>query len=375
MIRKNIYDQAIGHFEESFTIRQKLDDKLNMALLKNNIGIMHLNLTEYNKSLECHNEAYKISSSINDNLGISRALTNKANVHFKQLDLLSALDCCKEALDIKKNLGDETGSSILISNMGQIYRHLGDYEQSKKLISKALSAQNSLEEKHNIFESTLELANTLMYTNSNRLNSLFEDASNLISEIGDKKGLSELHFVKGIYFTRAKEHEKSSINFERSIKFLERFETKDGLIERYAYFINTLKELGRDCKSQVKILSDLLVEGTEINEDACYMVFLALKDHNQDLAYEYLTKAKDDVKKISSQIEDDSVLSLYLEKGIVKKIKATDISSNEASKDKEHSSGSDDIASQLEKLSSLHKMGVLTDEEFASAKTKLISKM
>ena len=86
---------------------------------------------EYDKALGQYEKSLKIREKIGDELGIGACLNNIALVHYGKEDYESALKYLEKSLEISKKLGDQESSASTLNNIGAIYQNKGDFAKAK----------------------------------------------------------------------------------------------------------------------------------------------------------------------------------------------------------------------------------------------------
>ncbi len=101
------------------------------ALALQNIGNVYLSKKEYDKALGQYEKSLEIREKIGDELGIGACLNNIALVHYGKGDYESALKYLEKSLEISKKLGDHESSASTLNNIGAIYQNKGDFAKAK----------------------------------------------------------------------------------------------------------------------------------------------------------------------------------------------------------------------------------------------------
>jgi tetratricopeptide (TPR) repeat protein len=111
-------------------IRQKLNNKAQIALSYNNIGIIYQELENYHQAITYHNKALDIYRGL-DNLGQQAVSLNYCgNANYKANNLSLALDNYMQALRIRQNMADKVSIAASLNNVGLVYRDMADYQKS-----------------------------------------------------------------------------------------------------------------------------------------------------------------------------------------------------------------------------------------------------
>lgn len=140
--------QALKHTQKLFQTENTLDAQW---VLYNRLGIISLDLKQYNKALEYHEKAIKISDKMDN--GFYYKLTsihNKASVYRKQKDFQKALELYQSILKEKELFEiDPTFYPLILDNIAftKFEANETDYDEIEQMLKKALKISDSLAER------------------------------------------------------------------------------------------------------------------------------------------------------------------------------------------------------------------------------------
>ncbi len=125
---------ALNYFFRALKLAKKSDNKELMLKLYNNIGVVYIDLSDYEKAekyldLALHdNNDINMQGNIFNNLGL-------INHNVSRYD--KALVNYKKALEVYKKSNDTIGIATAIGNMGRIYREKEDYDNAVTFLHKS----------------------------------------------------------------------------------------------------------------------------------------------------------------------------------------------------------------------------------------------
>jgi tetratricopeptide (TPR) repeat protein len=109
-----------------------------------NLGILHSNLGQPGRAMECFEDYLRIARKLGDRRGIGIALGNIGVEHMDQGRYQQALGCYQEKLSIAGELGDKHGQSIVLGDLGDLHRVLRDYPGAGDLLDRAIALSREL---------------------------------------------------------------------------------------------------------------------------------------------------------------------------------------------------------------------------------------
>ena len=121
-------EQAMDYYEKSLKISEEIGDKMGIAVVLNNMGLIFKASGDFNKTLDYYTKSLKIKEEIGDKEAIAVSLNNIGGIYLKQKNYAKALDFCSRSLKIAIELGypqDIRNPAIALS---QIYKATGKYQ-------------------------------------------------------------------------------------------------------------------------------------------------------------------------------------------------------------------------------------------------------
>lgn len=179
-----VYTEAIDQFNKAiFLLENKKHDSLYLNLV-NRLGIIHMELKNYNHAESYFQKAILESKTLND-LAFSKS--NLGSCYEKKGNYIKSLEYQNESLKVYSELNNLKGISVVNENIGSIYEDLEKYALAKQYFEKALAIHddkkdtrlaNILNNIGDIYRKTSSLENGLIFT---------KQALEIAKLIGDKK--------------------------------------------------------------------------------------------------------------------------------------------------------------------------------------------
>ncbi len=233
------YDKALEYQFKSNDIAKRIGDMKGLSSTYQNIGILYYDKGELEKTLKYFVKASKLMEYIGDKQGMAWSYNNMGVLYNILGDLDRSLESHEKSLELKRSMGDTFGETSSLYNLGSLYYDMGDYDKSEEYHEESLKLCKELDEKvltveNNCFlskicmergekEKALELAekalnvtretgvkqvegmSLLTYGQALKMNGgldkaeeMFQEAKELYESSGDKKGMAELYYHKGL---------------------------------------------------------------------------------------------------------------------------------------------------------------------------------
>lgn len=144
MQRKGKVDSAMIYYQKVETLAKDLNDDKGMAIVLNNIGIIHTNKGEYDQALASYFEAIEYEMKVNDSTGIAEGYNNVGVVHYYMGDMQNTLKYLKKSAEITKAIGDQRVLKKAYINIGAIHRYNKEYAEAIQFYEQGLEISKEL---------------------------------------------------------------------------------------------------------------------------------------------------------------------------------------------------------------------------------------
>ena len=132
------YKAAEASYLESLHIRRQLNDKINIANLLNNLGILARYRKETGKATDLYMESLTIRRELGDRVGVAVSLNNLGVLAQEQGDYRLARNYLEEAIAIQRQIGAKYHLANFLNSLGNISRAQGDYAEAKSFYRESL---------------------------------------------------------------------------------------------------------------------------------------------------------------------------------------------------------------------------------------------
>lgn len=152
------YPKALQNFLQSLEIREKLKDKLGMALSYMNIGIIYSEQKEYGEAITNTQHAKSLSEEIGDTLHFIYSLVNLGDF-FEKIDMLdSARQYTQKAYELALKRNDITIKGAALVNLGNIHSKMNQYALAMEYYHLGLPDLISVRNIEGVCEANLKMA-------------------------------------------------------------------------------------------------------------------------------------------------------------------------------------------------------------------------
>lgn len=224
--RQGKYDEAKQYFENSISISKKTNQRIN-AQIVSNLGLTHMNQSDYLEGIDCQKEQLAICKKNNDQQGMATLYTNMGIVYYEKGDYEEALASYEKGLELSRELGNKLLTAIAIGCIGSVYQRQGDYTKAMDNFEKDLVLCEELGDKQGI-----AIAHGLMGDLLSTMG-ILEDASfhlerqlQLSKELNYKKGIAKALNSLGDVYTFQDNYDKAILYYDEAISVTRSIDNK-----------------------------------------------------------------------------------------------------------------------------------------------------
>ncbi|WP_186762700.1 AfsR/SARP family transcriptional regulator [Lentzea tibetensis] len=138
------WDELRDTQHTALTSARRAGDAEGQAWTLNNSGVLHWQLHEHDRALDCYREALRLRRSLDDHIGQGVVLDNLGNAYDEVGRPDDAVECYREALVLAELTGDEAGQANVLSNLGETYRRTRRFTESLDHLNQALAIQRRI---------------------------------------------------------------------------------------------------------------------------------------------------------------------------------------------------------------------------------------
>ena len=282
-LNQSQYDKSIENYEKALAIFEQLKEKERIASTLGNIGFIYRSQSDYAKALDYYQRSLSIFEKMGNKEGIATNLGNIGMIYDYQSDFIRALEYYNKAIKLKQELGDKTGEAALLSNIGLVYYFKSDYPHALEYLQKSVDIFDDIGNKYGVASILGNIG--IIYQKQNEFSKALEnykEAVNIYEELGNKSSLaSNLGNIGEFYYNISQDSVIVKIKEETNFISANKQVNLERSISYYNQAIKLLEEVGeRDTRSRFLMgLSDAYkLIGDYAKSLESYKEYVSLKD-------------------------------------------------------------------------------------------------
>lgn len=144
------FSSAMEKNKEAYELRKQLSDKLGLAVVHSNFGILYQIQGDYSKAIDNFILSLKFNEEIGNKIGVATSLHNIGHLYQEQNNYLKALEFYEKSLKIREGIGDKLGIATSFINISSTFQQIGDYQKAMESIIKSLEINKDIGNKQGI---------------------------------------------------------------------------------------------------------------------------------------------------------------------------------------------------------------------------------
>jgi tetratricopeptide (TPR) repeat protein len=270
---------------QSLSLYKTIEKTVPHTLL-NNIGIVYLEIGNYQVALKYFNSALKAEEETNNLLDESFTLANIGRTYIYMEDYSNAVTYLSEALIIVRKYGNRQAESQIFSNLGKAYIKLRCYPEAIAYMNKALKYYKEISDKSSVSHSLSELGELYFQLNdfitSKRY---FTEGLSMALEINDE--INEVRNYTGLagLYIKFMDLDSADKYLEKAAVLAEKRKSYKELSKIFKLLSDGYMAIGKTIESNkyLEMHYDYLKKLIEIEEENSIRVFTATHNfHNAE---------------------------------------------------------------------------------------------
>ncbi len=156
--RKNELEKSIDLLSRSLTMREGLNDEVQLRNAYNNTAFIYKETGLIDQSLELNFKALALAEKDKDYSSIALSFNNIGQLYHKYLkDRTRALEYYKKGLAISEREGDKKGVSLVKNNIATLYAEQDNYKEAIKWFEESLELRREINYKYGIINTLSNL--------------------------------------------------------------------------------------------------------------------------------------------------------------------------------------------------------------------------
>ena len=166
---KGDYGAALAAYRSALLRFRILDDGQASAWALNNLGMVHVDLRDFEEAASCLDEAFELADRHRDTHLLGTVELSRAELHLQNRDLGEARDSCERAFEIFTRIDSRRGVGEAHKFYGILYRHMARSGLALSHLRQAIELAQACEDRLLEAESLNELARVHLASGGNRL--------------------------------------------------------------------------------------------------------------------------------------------------------------------------------------------------------------
>ncbi len=142
--RLGMAGEAEDFFTDALSSYRRVEDRVGIAYVYNNLGLLHKNACRWNRALASLSKSLELAKSLGLSQHLIRVQLNLGVVHAKLRHFTDALSVFSNASTMAERLGDQYRLTKAVLMQGRTYTHCGDYGKAEKAILRGQALANEL---------------------------------------------------------------------------------------------------------------------------------------------------------------------------------------------------------------------------------------
>ncbi|MEA1866371.1 MAG: tetratricopeptide repeat protein [Euryarchaeota archaeon] len=186
--------KSLNEIKRSIELKEKLLSELSAdaeisGYLLGSLGELYIQISLYEKSIDCSEKALKIAREIGNRQSEGTTLKNLGNAYYYLGQVERAIGYYEDALAISREIGDRRGEGADLGNLGLAYSALGQVERAIGYYEDALLISREIGDRRGEGNRLGNLGNAYSALGQvERAIGYHEDALVISREIGDRRG-------------------------------------------------------------------------------------------------------------------------------------------------------------------------------------------
>jgi len=244
---KSEYEKSLEAYSQSIQIKQTIGDKHGIAASTNNIGNIYLMKGQYDKATEYFLKALAVREQVGDKKGVADSYLTIGVVYSEQNLLKQSVEFYTKAIKLYEELGDKKRMAVVYNNIGNAEADLFNYDKALEYHFKALQIREEEKDKRGTASSYSNIGNVLSSkieqisakngekANYKQVLKFYNDALNILNELGDKQAISFTRNIIGIAYLKQGLIDKARTELLNSLKLAEELNIKPIIQTAYLY--------------------------------------------------------------------------------------------------------------------------------------------
>ncbi|WP_423127677.1 tetratricopeptide repeat-containing sensor histidine kinase [Gaoshiqia sp. Z1-71] len=210
------YETATACFYAGLALAESCGNQLLKSKFLNNLGLIYIELEDYDKAIEFYRQSYRIDSLAGDETGMLLTRINTAVCYQKKQMSDTAFYMNEELYDLAKKVGDSLSVIHILNNQGTIEYERKNYAKSLDFYFRALELYQAMDNQDGIATTYVNIGTIHLEQKDFALaKSYFEKAQTLVSKFNLFSLSAELYFNLSDYYEAVGDYKNAHLFYHK----------------------------------------------------------------------------------------------------------------------------------------------------------------
>lgn len=239
------YSKAMEHYQLSYKIRERLNDKVGIGESLNRIGMIYNVKGEYDKALDYCLRSVNILEQTNNLKVLAESYNHLGVIYYILNDFEKSISISHKALKICESINEEHVLAVSYEHLGLVYIKRGDYDNALLHVQKSLDLRLKKNDKIGVAGSYENLA--LIFRNKkNYFEALkyYNKSLELKRELNNKRGIASSISGIGLTYFKMGQPEKSLPYLLDALEIRRQLKDKRGVVSSLNRLADSYEAMG-----------------------------------------------------------------------------------------------------------------------------------
>lgn len=212
------YVSALNFFKESFLLKEKIGDTVEIVKSLNNMGVVYQLVGDYNEAANVLMRSLQIRRKLQDTLGIARTLNNLSVLQKQSGRTAESIELLKEAEEIYGLMNDSAGLASVFNNYGTVYQLLQDWDLALKYFNLSIAYKSGRKDDRTLANTLNNIGMVLQSTGKyNEARSYYQKVVSMRQVVADRHGLVSVYINLGSLLSELRHYDSAHYFYAEAI--------------------------------------------------------------------------------------------------------------------------------------------------------------
>ncbi|WP_430810758.1 MULTISPECIES: tetratricopeptide repeat-containing sensor histidine kinase [unclassified Carboxylicivirga] len=198
------FNESLADYQASLKAFVAAKDSSKLAVLFNNIGLIHYLQANYSSALQAYNKSLELELLSDNKIGIAQSYQNLGMIYGKWERYDQVFEYYNHALHVYEELNDSLQVADIHNNMAVIAVRMGNYEQGFSHYKEAFEAYKAIGDEGKLATVAYNLGRLFFQDKqTSRANEYFASALEIFERLDDKVGLVHTYNMMGEMYLKS----------------------------------------------------------------------------------------------------------------------------------------------------------------------------